>query len=321
VIPGDPAGAQAIGIDAGATKTAAARVRADGTVAASARRDTLHGTAEGFAGMLAGLVAELRTERVVGVGVGLPGMVHRETGALAFAPALDFGGAPVRAMLASRLDLPVATNNDANAAAWAEYRMGSGQGHDDMLLITIGTGLGGGIVSGGRLLRGAHGYAAEVSHLVIEPDGPPCACGARGCWGVAASGHRIAALGREAVARDPGSLIARMAGGDAAAAAGEHVTAAARLGDEAALEILRHVGALTGRGIAALVNIFDPTIAVVGGGGGETGDLLLEPARQSFRRWVYAAPHRPDVPLVAARLGNLAGAVGAALLALDEFAT
>ncbi|MFF2351108.1 ROK family protein [Kitasatospora sp. NPDC058115] len=309
--------AEAVGIDVGATKIAAVRITADGTVAARARAATPRRTAQELVAAVAALVARVRGQRAVAVGVGLPGMVDARTGALAFAPGLDFARAPLREPIADAVGLPVVTDNDANAAAWAEYRLGAGRGHADLVLVTLGTGLGCGVVVGGRLLHGAHGFAAEASHLIVEPGGPLCECGNRGCWGETASGAAIGRRGlREAAAR-PGSPLARLIGEDRAGA-GAAVTAAARGGDEQALEIMDRVGTLTGVGLAALANVFDPAVLVVGGGSVAAGELLLAPARAEFARRLYAPGDRPPVPVLAARFAADAGAIGAGLLAFDR---
>ncbi|MFE6867217.1 ROK family protein [Kitasatospora sp. NPDC057692] len=309
--------AEAVGIDVGGTKIAAVRVTADGEVAARARCATPRRTADGLVAAVAGLVARVRGERTAAVGVGLPGMVDARTGALAFAPGLEFARAPLRDLIADAVGLPVVTDNDANAAAWAEYRLGAGRGHEHLVLVTLGTGLGCGVVVAGRLLHGAHGFAAEASHLTVEPGGPLCECGRYGCWGVAAHGVAIAGLGRQAAAARPASLLGRLIG-EGGSDAGEAVTEAALGGDERALEILDRVGTLTGVGLAALANLFDPAVMIVGGGPVSAGELLLAPARAEFARRLYAAGDRPPVPVRAARFANDAGAVGAALLAVDR---
>ncbi|WP_371494454.1 ROK family protein [Kitasatospora sp. NBC_00374] len=311
--------AEAVGVDVGATKIAAVRVTADGAVSARARCTTPRRTADALVGAVGDLVAQVRGKRVTAVGVGLPGMVDTRTGALAFAPGLDFARAPLRALIADAVGLPVVTDNDANAAAWAEYRLGAGRGHDHLVLVTLGTGLGCGVVVAGRLLRGSHGFAAEASHLTVDPHGPLCECGYRGCWGVSASGAAIARLGRQAAAAHPTSLLARLIG-RGTPGAGEAVTAAARSGDERALAILDRVGTLTGTGLAALANLFDPSVVVVGGGPISAGELLLAPARASFARRLYSPGDRPPVPVLTARFANDAGAIGAAMLAIDRLA-
>lgn len=309
--------AEAVGVDVGATKIAAVRVTADGTVSVRARCATPRRSANALVGAISDLVAQVRSRRVTAVGVGLPGMVDARTGALAFAPGLDFARAPLRTLIADAVGLPVVTDNDANAAAWAEYRLGAGRGHDHLVLVTLGTGLGCGVVVAGRLLRGSHGFAAEASHLTVDPRGPLCECGNHGCWGVSASGTAIARLGRQAAADHPTSLLARLIG-QAPAGAGEAVTEAARSGDEQALAIMDRVGTLTGIGLAAMANLFDPSVVIVGGGPISAGELLLAPARASFARRLYSPGDRPPVPVLTARFANDAGAIGAALLAIDR---
>ncbi|MFE2728237.1 ROK family protein [Kitasatospora sp. NPDC059327] len=309
--------AEAVGVDVGATKIAAVRVAADGAVSARARCATPRRTAAELVAAVAGLVARVRGERVAAVGVGLPGMVDARTGALAFAPGLDFARAPLRELIADAVALPVVTDNDANVAAWAEYRLGAGRGHEHLVLVTLGTGLGCGVVVGGRLLHGARGFAAEASHLTVDPGGPWCECGNRGCWGVAASGAAIARLGRQAATDFPASPLGRLIG-EGRTDAGTAVTEAARDGDGRALEILDRIGTLTGAGLAALANLFDPAVVIVGGGPVAAGDLLLAPARTEFARRLYAPGDRPPLPVLAAGFADLAGAIGAALLALDR---
>ena len=185
--------------------------------------------------------------------------------------------------------------NDANAWTLGEYWRGAARGCQNVVLLTLGTGIGGGLVSGGRLLRGANGFAGEIGHIVVDPDGPPCPCGQRGCW------ERFAS----------GSALARMAGGRR----GEDVTAAAARGDADALELIDRFAWWLALGLANLANILDPSLIVLGGGLIESGGVILEPARRAFRELVEGVGHRPDIPIVAATLGERAGAIGAALLA------
>lgn len=311
--------ATAVGIDVGGTKIAAMRVEAGGTILA---RETVPTPAEDMAATLDAMVGAARSvtaPEVAAVGIGAAGLVSFATGTLAFAPNLAWRDAPITAHVGSALQLPTLTDNDANVAAWGEYRLGAGRGAADMLLVTVGTGIGGGIVSGGSLFRGAHGFAAEVGHIIVEPGGPLCGCGNHGCWEQVASGHAIARAGRDAAHQYPNSVIAQLAGGDAGNVNGEIVTLAAERGDQLAKGILWEVGRRLGEGIAGLVNVLDPDVVVVGGGAVAAGDLLLEPARLGFTEAVEAADFRPEVPIVAASLGNDAGAVGAAILALETF--
>lgn len=264
------------------------------------------------------LVSKLRTDDVLGVGVGAAGMVDSSTGVLRYAPNLPWRELPLKDRLTASTGLPCVVDNDGNAAAWGEYRLGSGRGSTDMLLVTVGTGIGGGIVSGGRLFRGAHGFAAEIGHVIVEPGGPLCGCGNRGCWEQVASGRAIDRLGRDAGRDHPDALFVELSGGDPDSVGGPQVTEAARRGDDIAREILAEVGRRLGEGIGGLVNVVDPDMVVVGGGAVAAGDLLLEPARRAFLESVEAPGHRPDVPILAGSLGNSAGGIGAASLALEE---
>ncbi len=312
--------AQAVGIDVGGTKIAAMLVDASGAILA---RDTVPTPADDMVATLDAMVEVARavsSPAVRAIGVGAAGLVEFATGTLAFAPNLAWRDVKISEHVGGVLGLPTLTDNDANAAAWAEYRFGAGRGGDDMLLVTVGTGIGGGIVSGGRLFRGAHGFAAEIGHVIVEPGGPLCGCGNRGCWEQVASGHAITRAGRDAARQHPHSLVARLADGDPGNVNGPLVTEAAQQGDEVARGILAEVGRRLGEGIAGLVNVIDPSIVVVGGGAIAAGELILQTARSSFRDAVEAPQHRPDVPVVAAALGNDAGAVGAAALALEELA-
>jgi glucokinase len=306
----------AIGIDIGGTKVGALLISEDGEVLAEERADTPRDDVDATLEVVYRL-ADLLGERdqPAAIGVGAAGMVDAEAGMLRFAPNLDWTEVPVRDLVAKRTELPCVLDNDANAAAWGEYRFGAGRGHRDLLVVTVGTGIGGGIVSGGRLLRGAHGFAAEIGHIIVEPGGPWCGCGNRGCWEQVASGQALDRAAREAAQSRPDSLIADLAGTHAPV--GRHVWEAARQRDRMATSILEEVGRRLGEGIAGLVNVLDPEAVVIGGGVVDIGDLLLAPARKAFVAAVEAPDHRPEVPLVPARLGNRAGAIGAAALALE----
>lgn len=308
---------QAVGIDVGGTKIAGARVTEGGAVVA---RTVAPARADDPEATLATMIAcarEVRSPDVVAIGVGAAGLADVASGSVRYAPNLAWREFPITARLRDALGLPVRLDNDATAAAWAEYRFGAGRGHRHLLLVTVGTGLGGGMVSDGRLQRGAHGFAGEIGHIIVEPEGPRCGCGNRGCWERVASGWTIEELGRAAI-DDPTCLIATLAGGDRAAVRGPLVTEAARAGDPGAIAIFGRVGARLGEGIAGLVNVLDPEIVIVGGGVSAAGELLLEPTRAAFAAAVEAPEHRPPVPIVAAELGSDAGAIGAAVLALED---
>ncbi len=309
---------EALGIDVGGTKINAFRVARGGEVLARAQAPT---PADDEAATVAAMIATARglmTADVLAVGVGAAGMVGAERGMLWFAPNLAWRNLPIAARMQEALGVPCQLDNDANVAAYGEHRFGAGRGYRHMLLVTVGTGIGGGIVTDGQLFRGAYGFAAEIGHIIVEPDGPVCGCGNHGCWEQVAGGRAIDRAARAAAAEHPDSLLAELAGGEPATVDGRLVTEAAQRGDEVARGVLAQVGRRLGQGIAGLVNVLDPQVVVVGGGAILAGDLLLEPARAAFVDAVEAPEFRPSVPIVAAELGNDAGAVGAAALALEE---
>ncbi len=308
----------AIGIDVGGTKVLGVVADGHGRVLGESRHDTPATDARASAAAVVAVGGELRDAHpeVVAVGVGAAGMVTAD-GVMRFAPNVAWRELPLRDHVAAALGLPAVVDNDGNVAAWGEFRHGAGRGARDLLMVTVGTGIGGGIVSGGRLLRGANGFAGEIGHIIVEPNGPLCGCGNRGCWEQVAAGRAIDRMGREAAREHPESEITRLAGGDPQAVTGSVVTSAARAGDPMAVMVLATVGRRLGEGIAALVNVLDPEVVVIGGGALAAGDLLLEPARAAYAEAVEGAGHRPPVPIVPALLGARAGAVGAAALALD----
>lgn len=233
------------------------------------------------------------------VGVGAPGLVDAE-GVLRFAPNLPgVVDAPMRSLLEKRLGVRVVLENDATAACWAEHQVGAARGVDDVVVVTLGTGIGGGLVSGGRLQRGANGFAGEIGHIVVHTDGPQCPCGMRGCWERYASGSGLSKLARQ---RGLGER-------------GEAVTAAAAAGDPVGLEVMAEFAHWVAVGLVSLAYLLDPAMFVIGGGLVEAGELLLGPTRDAFTSLLAGSRHRPAVEIVPAQLGEQAGAIGAALLA------
>ncbi len=308
----------AIGIDVGGTKIAGGVVDAEGHILAEARVESPATDAVRIEDTIVSLTERLRGDHVVDtVGVGMAGYVDAQRSRVMFTPNLALRDVPLRRNLESRLGLPVVVENDANAAAWAEFAFGAGADVDDLLLLTIGTGVGGGIVLGGRLLRGAFGIAAEVGHLRMVPGGHACGCGNRGCLEQYASGSALVRNARQRAiggAPETRALVDR-AGGDASAITGPMVTASAQAGDPFSVELLAELGRWLGEGIAALATVLDPAVTVIGGGVSQAGDLLLEPARAAFLGEVIARGHRPVQDVRLARLGNRAGIIGAADLA------
>ena len=313
MVPADAPSA-AVGLDLGGTKLAAMLVSSAGEVLARASAATPADDVSAIMEAVYGLIDEVSAGAGPrAVGVGAAGMVDFAAGVMRWAPNIAWRDLPMRRLIEDRTGLPTLVDNDANAAAWGEYRFGAARGYEHALLVTVGTGIGGGIIAGGELFRGAHGFGAEIGHFIVEPGGPECGCGNRGCWEQVASGRSIDRL---AAATAPGSAIRRSAGD--ATPTGRDVSRAAAEGDEEAIGILETVGRRLGQGIAGLVNVLDPEAVVVGGGVADVGDLLLVPAERAFRDAVEAPEHRPEVPIIRAELGNDAGAIGAAMLALES---
>jgi glucokinase len=250
------------------------------------------------------------------VGLGVPGLVDTG-GVLRFAPNLPgVVDLDVRGALLARFpDAGVQVDNDATCAGWAEGQVGAARGYADAILVTLGTGIGGGLIVNGEVARGAHGFGGEIGHMVVDPNGPRCPCGLRGCWERYASGSGLGWMAREAATASPSGRMTELAGGDPEAVRGEHATAAAAEGDAAAAAVLAVFGRWVALGLANLANVFDPDLFVLGGGLVEAGEILLAPVRDAFAGLVLAAAHRPPIPVVAASLGERAGAIGAALLA------
>ncbi|HET7278160.1 MAG TPA: ROK family glucokinase [Dermatophilaceae bacterium] len=321
-----PSGAVlSIGIDIGGTKVAGGVLDESGNIVVRARRDTPHrsispdvveGTIVDVVGELLGAVD---SERVIAVGIGAAGFVAADRATVVFAPHLSWRQEPLRDALQRRIPVPVFVDNDANAAAWAEWKFGAAQGETHLMMITLGTGIGGGILICGQVVRGKFGIAGEFGHMQVVPGGHRCECGNRGCWEQYASGNALVREARALVmANSPVAtdLLVR-AGGDPQRLTGPMITEAAREGDPTAVELLGEIGRWLGIGIANLAAAFDPGTFVIGGGVSAAGDLLLEPARESFGRQLTGRGYRPAAAIVAARLGNEAGMIGAADLARE----
>ncbi|MFL6128089.1 MAG: ROK family glucokinase [Mycobacteriales bacterium] len=308
----------AVGVDIGGTKVAAGVVDEEGQVLSMVRRPTPGEDVAGTEDAIAESVAELADRYdVVAVGVGAAGWIATDRATVLFSPHLAWRDEPLRDALVERIGMPVTVENDANAAAWAEYRYGAARGERVVACVTLGTGIGGGLVVSGVLYRGAFGVACEWGHMAVVPDGRWCACGNRGCWEMYASGTALARDARELAEVSPVSArrLLELAGGDPAALTGTDVTVAAREGDPAAVEIFTAMGRWLGRGIANLAAVIDPSVVVIGGGVSEAGDLLLTPAREAFAATLTGRGFRPVAPVRLAALGPDAGLVGAADLA------
>ncbi len=312
-----------IGIDIGGTKVAGGIVDEQGQITSRRRRDTPHRSTspsvveDVIVGVVEELMDEVDSDAVRAIGIGAAGFVAADRATVAFAPHLSWRDEPLRDRLSHRLTKPVFIDNDANAAAWAEWRFGAAQGETHLVMITLGTGIGGGLLWRGEVIRGRFGIAGEYGHMQVVPDGHRCECGNRGCWEQYASGNALVREARALVtARSPIAMdmLARVEG-DPANLTGPLVTEAAREGDRMAIELLAEVGTWLGIGMANLAAAFDPSIFVVGGGVSAAGELLLGPARTAYSRQLTGRGHRPEAKIVAAELGNEAGLIGAADLA------
>ena len=315
-------GGLSVGIDIGGTKVAGGVVDTDGVVVARARRDTPHRSTSPSVveDTIVDVVAELidiAGDDVVAVGIGAAGFVAADRATVVFAPHLSWRDEPLEANLQRRVPVPISVDNDANAAAWAEWRFGAAQGDSHVVMVNLGTGIGGAMILDGQIMRGRFGIAGEFGHMQVVPGGQRCECGNKGCWEQYASGN---ALVREARAMmTAGSPMAtdllNLVGGDPSSLTGPMITEAAKDGDATATELLGEIGQWLGIGIANLAAAFDPGVFVIGGGVSAAGDLLLEPARTTFRRHLTGRGYRPEARIVAAALGNEAGLIGAADLA------
>ncbi len=309
-----------IGVDIGGTKIAAGVVDAQGSILRTARRPTPRNDAGAVLSEVGEVVNELQAEvdgPIVGVGVGVAGGVDQSRSLVYFAPNLAWSQVPVRAVVEAATGLPVVVENDGAAAAWAETRFGAGVGLQHVVMVTVGTGIGGGIVVAGQVMRGAHGVAAEIGHLNAVPGGRLCGCGRNGCWEQYASGNALVREARELAAdrRPEAGILLELGDGTPEGVQGAHITAAAQRGDPIAMEAFSNVGTWLGRGLADLTAVVDPDAFVIGGGVSDAGDLLLVSAQRTLSNSVFGGDNRPQPRLLLARLGNDAGIVGAADLA------
>jgi glucokinase len=307
-----------IGVDVGGTKIAAGVVDDDGKIVEMVKRPTLAANPSGTIGVVSDAIKYLLDRyEADAVGIGAAGFIEESRSAVVFAPNLSWRHELVARQVQERTGLPVVVENDANAAAWAETRLGAGRGHDQVVMITIGTGIGAGIVLNGQLYRGRWGMAGEPGHYRVVPDGRLCGCGNRGCWEQYASGSALVAEARDYARRSPGAAVRllQLAGGTPEGITGPGVTTAAREGDAGALRCFEIVGQWLGAGLADLAAILDPGCFVLGGGVSDAGDLLLGPARTAFGSGLTGSQYRPHAVIVMAELGPDAGLIGAADLA------
>ena len=313
--------ASTIGIDIGGTKVAGGVVDPDGNVLDRLRYETPSTSPQATEDTIAQIVEELRERHeITAVGIGAAGWIDVTGSSVMFSPHLAWRHEPLRDAVQRRVRLPVVVENDANAAAWAEWRFGAGQGESHLVCVTLGTGIGGAVITEGVLLRGKYGVAGEFGHMTVVPGGHRCECGNRGCWEQYASGNSLVREARELA--ESGSPVAQLlldrVDGDPSRINGPIVTGAAKDGDPIAVELLEEVGRWLGVGLANIAAAFDPGTFVVGGGVSDAGDLFLGPARATFRRTLTGRGFRPEARILRASLGNDAGLVGAADLARED---
>jgi len=308
-----------IGVDVGGTKVAAGVVDPAGAVLAQTRRDTPADDVAKTRDVIIEAVTELAEGREIeAVGIGAAGWIDATRSKVLFAPNIAWRDEPLREYVTAATGLPVIVENDANAAAWAEFRFGAArQAEDSMVMFTIGTGVGGAIVLGGELVRGTQGVAAELGHVLSVPEGHLCGCGRHGCLEQYASGNALVRFARAGARQDPGNAAAllELAEGDAEAISGPMVTAAAMDGDVVSRQAFAQIGHWLGIALADMVQILDPQMLVVGGGVVEAGDLLLGPTHRSYMDALAQRRRVPVAELKAAEMGNAAGVVGAGDLA------
>lgn len=308
----------AIGVDIGGTKISAGLVDDKGKILARRRMKTPVREAEQVETAVCQLVTALQGERSVeAVGIGVAGFVDDKRSRVVFGPNLGWTDEPLRAAIESEVALPVIIENDANAAAWGEFRYGAGKRQEYMAMITVGTGIGGGFVLGGRLFRGRYGMAGEFGHLVVKMGGRQCGCGKKGCWEQYASGNALVREARKLAAdrRPEAETLLGLGDGTPEGVTGQHVTQAARAGDPVAQAALDSLADWLAVGMADVVTLVDPACFVIGGGVSEAGDLFLPRTIQALTSAVSGHEHRVLPTVVRARLGNDAGVIGAADLA------
>jgi glucokinase len=306
----------AIGVDLGGTKIAAGVVDGEGKLLQRAELPSDIDDAESVIAQIGELVSRLSVEGVRGVGIGAAGIVDHETGHYFYGPNTGLRDFDLAKLASEAVRLDVKIDNDANCAAWAEHRFGVGRGCRDFICVTLGTGIGGGFVFAGRPYRGAHGGAAEIGHLVVDPDGPLCGCGRHGCWEQFASGLALERMAVEGIGAHDESVLTEHF--HAGRIRGQAITQAARGGDAFALELVDTLAYWIGLGLGSLVNILEPSRIAIAGGIVRDWDLFAERAEREMLEQMEADTRRPHPELLGAELGSDAGIVGAALLVLED---
>ncbi|WP_054937567.1 ROK family protein [Moorella stamsii] len=308
-----------IGIDMGGTKILTALVNSHGNIVRTTRYSTA--VTEGKDRIIEQITQSVHEvsagldlgRDIIGIGVSCAGPVDPENGVLVQGTNLGWDNAPLKSIVEDRFKLPVYVENDANAAAIAEYRLGAGAGSKDMVYVTVSTGIGGGLILGGQIYRGANFAAGEIGHIIVEADGPECNCGSRGCVEAVASGPATARRAVERIRRGETSAIIQMVEGELDKVTGEIVYRAAANGDPLAGEVVYQSGRYIGIALASLVNILNPEIIVIGGGVAKAGELLFKPLRENFTIRVMRS-QREKVKVVPSKFGSYSSVMGAAFL-------
>ena len=306
----------AIGIDIGGTKVLGGVVTGTGEILATARRDTPREGGRALTEAIANVATELVQQYPVdSIGVSAAGFISSDRQTMLATPNIsNWNGVNLVAELTEILDKKIALENDANAAAWGEFKFGAGRGRNDLMMLTLGTGVGGGLILDGSVFRGAFGIGAELGHIRLVPDGQLCGCGIRGCLEQYASGSALMRHAREAIDASP--LLARnlldRGDGTIESLRGSDITDAARDGDPVAIAAFNTMATYLGAGIASLCAVIDPSCVVLGGGVIDAGELFLGPTRDAALRLIPFSGKHPYPEIVAAELGNHAGLVGVA---------
>lgn len=314
-------GAYAIGLDVGGTRIAAGLVERKGRIVRETK--LLTPRAAGPFAIVDAIVSAvndvthgLNPSEIAGIGIGLPAQIDFLRQSVEYSTNLPLGGIDMRGLIMSRFRYSVTIDNDGHTAALGESRFGAAKGLKDFVMVTLGTGVGGGVFMGGKLVRGSRGFGGEIGHMVIDVDGLPCPCGGHGHLESYAARPAIIRAAQEAAKTYHGSSITRLAGGDVDAITAELVIRGANSGDEAAVEIMSRVGDMLGEACVGLVNLLNPQAIVVGGGIGESCPLVSDRAAQRIADEALAG--RRDVRVLPAELGNDAGVAGAAALAFED---
>ncbi len=259
----------------------------------------------------------LDKSEIVRTGIGSPGPLNIEKGIIYLAPNLGWENVPISALLEERLGVPIKLENDANAAALGEKWFGAGQGIDNLLYITVSTGIGGGIIIDQKIYHGANAGAGEVGHMIIDPDGPRCGCGNRGCLEALASGTAIIRMAREAVKSGQETILHSLSDGDVTKISGSLIAEAARMGDQVAEDIWEKAGDYLGLGVANLVNVFNPEMIIFGGGVMKAGAFIMKPMLRSLKKRAFKESYR-SLKIKQAALGNDVGVKGAIAVAMGD---